>query len=257
VFCEGKSVHMAAIVSIKSIVSRILSSGVLLAVALAATFDAGPARAQMWLETADHETAPRGPLEAVGAVIWSHGVSVDSEDSSVPAPPYMATLSQGGWDIFRFNRMRQSDTLAGSSRRLVEEVHRLKHERYRQVALAGQSFGAFISLIAAGISDDLDAVIATAPAAYGSFSDFYGTWRNNATKLYPLLEQVRRARVMVFNFHADDFDPGGRGDASRLILSQRKLPYVVVDQPPQLTSHWGDADSAAGSSFDFGLARVM
>jgi pimeloyl-ACP methyl ester carboxylesterase len=235
-------VQTAAIVSITSIVSRILSSGALLALALVATtFDAGLARAQMWLETADHDAPPRGPLEAVGAVIWSHGISVDSEDSSVPTPPYMTTLSQGGWDTFRFNRRRESDTLAGSSRRLVEEVHRLKHDGYRRVALAGHSFGAFISLIAAGISDDVDAVIATAPAAYGSFSDFYGTWRNNATKLYPLLEQVRRARVMVFYFHADDFDPGGRGEASRLILAQRKLPYVVVDQPPQLTSHWAAA----------------
>jgi dienelactone hydrolase len=137
--------------------------------------------------------------------------------------------------------MRASDTLSNSASGLAEEVHRLKQQGYRQVALAGQSFGAFLSLMAADTSDDVDAVIATAPAAYGSFSEFYDSWRNNATKLYPLVEQVRRARVMVFYFHGDDFDPGGRGEHTRDILAARKLPHVVIDQPPQLTTHWAAA----------------
>jgi hypothetical protein len=46
---------------------------------------------------------------------------------------------------------------------------------------------------------------------------------------------------MAFYFHGDDFDPGGRGDRSRAILASRQLPYVVVDQPPQLTTHWAAA----------------
>ena len=67
---------------------------------------------------------------------------------------------------------------------------------------------------------------------------FYDSWRDNATKLYPLYEEVRHARVMAFYFHGDDFDPGGRGDRTRTILTERQLPFVVVDQPPHLTSHW-------------------
>jgi dienelactone hydrolase len=199
------------------------------------------ARAQMWVEPADRAVPLRGPLDATGAVIWSHAIAADAEDSVVPSPPYLATLRRGGWDTFRFNRMRQSDTLINSSSRLVEEVHRLKQRGYRQVALAGQSFGAFLSLMAADASEEVDAVIAPAPAAYGSFSEFYDSWRNNAIRLYPLLAQVRRARVMVFYFHGADFDPGGRGEASRLILAQRQLPYVVIDQPPQLSTHWAAA----------------
>ena len=85
---------------------------------------------------------------------------------------------------------------------------------------------------------EVDAVVATAPAAYGSFDDFYDSWRLNATKLYPLLERVKRARVMVFYFHGDDFDPGGRGERSREILAERGLGYAVVDQPAYLTTHW-------------------
>jgi dienelactone hydrolase len=197
-----------------------------------------PARAQLWLDPANPARPMLGPAKAEGAVIWSHGRSIDSEDSTAPTPPYMAALRDGGWDTFRFNRMRASDTLAASAKGLAEEVHRLKLQGYKQVALAGQSFGGFLSLMAADASDEVDAVIATAPAAYGSFQEFYESWRSNATKLYPLLEQVRHARVMVFYFHGDDFDPGGRGDRSREILAARKLPYVVVDQPPQLTTHW-------------------
>jgi dienelactone hydrolase len=137
--------------------------------------------------------------------------------------------------------MRSSDTLSASARALADEVHKLKQQGYREVVLAGQSFGAFLSLMAADASDEVDAVVATAPAAYGSFSEFYESWRSNATKLYPLIERVRRARVILFYFHGDDFDPGGRGDRSRDILAARGLPFVVVDQPPQLTTHWAAA----------------
>ena len=212
--------------------------------ALAIVLQAGAAAAsqsQLWLDDAYPSRPALGPAKAVGAVIWSHGRSVDSEDSQAPIPPYMAALRDGGWDTFRYNRMRASDTLSSSAGGLAEQVHRLKQQGYREVALAGQSFGAFLSLMAADASEEVDAVIATAPAAYGSFSEFYDSWRSNATKLYPLVEQVRRARVMVFYFHGDDFDPGGRGERTRDILAARKLPHVVIDQPPQLTTHWAAA----------------
>src|SRR5438034_1156766 len=86
-----------------------------------------------------------------------------------------------------------------------------------------------------------DAAIATAPAAYGSFDDFYDSWRLNATKLYPLIEGVKRARVMVFYFHGDDFDPGGRGERSRAILAAKGVGYSIVDQPAFLTGHWASS----------------
>ena len=134
--------------------------------------------------------------------------------------------------------MSRGDTLTDSTKRLVEHTAALKKKGYKQVVLAGQSFGAFLALMAADASPQVDAVIATAPAAYGNFDEFYDSWRLNATKLYPLLEQVQHARVMVFYFHGDNFDPGGRGDRSREILAERGLGHVVVDQPAYLTTHW-------------------
>jgi dienelactone hydrolase len=203
------------------------------------------AQVPLWLDPAYPDRPGLGPAKALGAVIWSHGRSMDSEDSEVETPPYVEVLRRGGWDVFRYNRLRAYDNLALSARVLTAEVHRLKLEGYRQVALAGQSFGAFLSFMAADASDEVDAVVATAPAAYGSFNNAYDTWRSNATKLYPLLDQLRRARVMIFYFHGDDFDPGGRGERSRDILLARNLPFLVVDQPANVSSHW----AAGGQPF--------
>jgi len=182
-----------------------------------------------------------GPAKAKGVIVWSHGRSINTEDSESPSPAYLTALRDDGWDVMRFDRMSQGDTLSDSTKRLVEYTAQLKHDGYQQVILSGQSFGAFLSLMAADSSSDVDGVIATAPAAYGSFDDFYDSWRLNATRLYPLLERVKRARVMVFYFHGDDFDPGGRGERSRAILSQRGVGYAVVDQPAYLSGHWASS----------------
>ena len=182
-----------------------------------------------------------GPAKAKGVIVWSHGRSINAEDSESPSPAYLTALRDDGWDVMRFDRMSHGDTLSDSTKRLVDYTAQLKHDGYKQVVLAGQSFGAFLSLMAADSSSDVDAVIATAPAAYGSFDDFYDRWRLNATRLYPLLERVKRARVMVFYFHGDDFDPGGRGERSRAILSQRGVGYAIVDQPAYLSGHWASS----------------
>jgi len=187
------------------------------------------------------DTPALGPGQAKGAIVWSHGRSINAEDSESPTPAYLTALREDGWDVMRFDRLSHGDTLTDSTKRLVDHTATLKKNGYKQVVLAGQSFGAFLSLMAADSSADVDAVIATAPAAYGSFDDFYDSWKLNATKLYPLLEQVKRARVMVFYFHGDDFDPGGRGDHSRTVLSKRGVGYSVVDQPAFLTGHWASS----------------
>src|ERR1700739_606259 len=182
-----------------------------------------------------------GPDKAIGAVIWNHGRSINTEDSDSPTPPYLRVLRDAGWDVLRFNRPRDGDTLTSSTRRLVELVGQLKRKGYRRIVLAGQSFGAFLALMAADTSEDGDAVVATAPAAFGNFDEFYDSWRLNATRLYPLLERIKRARVMLFYFHGDDFDPGGRGEHSRAILSSRQIGYSVVDQPAFLAGHWASS----------------
>src|SRR5205085_3143836 len=182
-----------------------------------------------------------GPDRAIGAVVWNHGRSINTEDSDSPTPPYLRVLRDAGWDVLRFNRPRDGDTLTASTRRLVELAGQLKRKGYRRLVLAGQSFGAFLALMAADASEDVDAIVATAPAAFGNFDEFYDSWRLNATRLYPLLERIKRARVMLFYFHGDDFEPGGRGEHSREILAGRQIGYSIIDQPAFLAGHWASS----------------
>ncbi len=185
-----------------------------------------------------------GPQRAMGAVVWSHGRSLDTEDYKSATPPYLRVLRDSGWDVYRFDRLRDSDTLSASSRRLIAIVTELKERGYHRIVLAGQSFGAFLALMAADNSDAVDGVVATAPAAFGNFQEYYDTWHLNATRLYPLLRNVKRARVMLFFFHDDDFDPGGRGVEARSILSRRGSGFAVVDQPAYLNGHWISSSGA-------------
>lgn len=208
-----------------------------LVAALAMLGTAQTAAAQIHLNPAYGDGALLGPTMARGAVVWSHGRSVEVEDSNAPTPLYMKTMKDAGWDVFRLDRMRVSDTLPNSSRALAGYADQLKDRGYRKVVLTGQSFGAFLSLMAAGQSDRVDAVVGTAPAAFGNFSDSYDSFRDNAAQLWPILRGIHNARVMLFFFHGDDFDPGGRGESARSILSSRGLDHIVVDQPALLTGH--------------------
>ncbi|HEY2538009.1 MAG TPA: alpha/beta hydrolase [Stellaceae bacterium] len=180
----------------------------------------------------------------MGAVVWSHGRSLDAEDYKSATPPYLRVLRDSRWDVYRFDRLRESDTLSASSRRLVAIVADLKRRGYRRIVLAGQSFGAFLALMAADDSSAVDAVVATAPAAFGNFQEYYDTWHLNATRLYPLLRNLKRARVMLFFFHDDEFDPGGRGVEARSILSRHESGFAVVDQPAYLPGHWISSSGA-------------
>ena len=186
-----------------------------------------------------------GPKLAAGAIIWSHGRSLTQEDATSATPSYIDALRNQGWDAFRFNRLRAVDDLERSPTGLAKAAHQFKLQGYRRVVLAGQSFGAIISLIAADRSDDVDAVVATAPAAYPP----WGAWRQfNALKLYATLDQIRHARIMLFFFRDDAFDPGGRAPRSAEILEYQDLPYLIIDRPAGLATHWaaGTDQFAAG-----------
>jgi pimeloyl-ACP methyl ester carboxylesterase len=202
-----------------------------------------PARAQMDLLPAQDKSTLLGPAKAKGAIIWSHGRSVEIEDSGAPTPDYIAAFRAAGWDTFRLNRLRVVDTLTQSGSALAGEAVAFKAAGYRRVVLAGQSFGAFISLIAAGETAAVDAVIGTAPAAFGNAQSNPNGYGLNATRLYELLAGVRRARVALFFFEGDVFDPGGRGTVADRILAERHLAHLVVDRPAELTSHWAAADA--------------
>jgi pimeloyl-ACP methyl ester carboxylesterase len=212
----------------------------------AATVSREAAAAQAELVSAQDTASLLGGGRAQGAVIWSHGRSLQKECDLAPTPDYIGAFHSAGWDTFRLNRPSIIDTLQDGADALAGAAEALKkHRGYRRVVLAGQSFGAFISLIAAGRSDAVDAVIGTAPAAYGSAQSNPFGFALNATRLYDVLAAVRRARVALFFFEGDIFDPGGRGPIADQILGARGLAHLVVDRPAGLPTHW----AAAGAPF--------
>src|SRR2546428_7440928 len=99
-----------------------------------------------------------GPAQAKGAIVWSHGRSINAEDSESPTPAYLAALREDGWDVMRFDRMSHGDTLSDSTKRLVDHTASLKNSD-KQHVLAGQSSGAFLALMVADSSSDGDAGI--------------------------------------------------------------------------------------------------
>ncbi len=217
----------------------------LAAVVMAAAQSVDPAAAQTALVPAQDAASLLGGERAQGAVIWSHGRSLQKECSLAPTPEYIGVFRAAGWDTFRLNRPRITDAQPASGAALADAAEALKHRGYRRVVLAGQSFGAFISLIAAGRSDAVDAVIGTALAAYGSAQSNPSGFAQNATGLYDLLGAVRRARIALFFFEGDVFDPGGRGPMADQILAAHGLTHLVVDRPAGLPTHW----AAAGPAF--------
>jgi hypothetical protein len=66
-----------------------------------------------------------GGERAQGAVIWSHGRSLQQEYSLAPTPGYIGVFRAAGWDTFRLNRPEFADTQAASGAALADAVEAL------------------------------------------------------------------------------------------------------------------------------------
>jgi hypothetical protein len=194
------------------------------------------ARAEMWLEPAFPKDALKGPVTSQGAFVWSHGAGgIFLTDNSTFGPPFLAYLMRdSGWDVFAFKRTVLAQAPLQEARELKHQVALLKENGYRRIVLAGQSAGAWISVIAAGRLPDVHAVIALAPAHYGTDKPYYGM---NASALFDYLEDIKTTRVMLAFFNDDQYDPGGRGPRSEQILTAHAVPHLVIDRPAGFSGH--------------------
>jgi len=195
------------------------------------------AQAKMWLEQAFPKETLKGPAEAKGAVIWSHGNNGNEwEDEAAIGPPLIASLLRDeGWDVFLFKRtFHEIGVPHPQTVELEAQVASFVAQGYRKIVLGGQSQGAWISIMAAGENANIYAVIANAPATYGTSHPRYTM---NASELYGLLEDLRRGRIMVSYFRGDPYDPGGRGPRTEEILTRHDVPHLIVDQPDEFSGH--------------------
>jgi pimeloyl-ACP methyl ester carboxylesterase len=197
---------------------------------------ARPAHAQFVLQDAYPAAKMAGPGRALGAVIWNHGKPPFRGADGDMLPFYLDRLREAGWDVFRLERDWSSDNLALSPAALREHVGAVYERGYRKVVLAGQSYGAWISLLVAASGPPIHAVIATAPAAFGRYPDSR-IFHRNADELYPILERIRDTRVMMFLFQGDAYDTGDRGAPAREILADNAVDNAVIAYPTGWIGH--------------------
>ncbi len=178
-----------------------------------------------------------GPAAAKGAVIWNHGVNFlyGTEASEAPLPQFLVLFRDAGWDVFRLLRPRMSEEPRSSSDEVAATAHQLKQQGYARIVLAGQSGGAWLSLMAAGKSKDVDAVIANAPAWYGTD---HPTYLKNGFILLDYIDDIRRGRIMISYFNDDPYDPGGRAAKSDTLLARHGVPHLVLDRPAGFSGHF-------------------
>jgi dienelactone hydrolase len=177
----------------------------------------------------------KGPAAAHGAVIWNHGLSQEFADSTSETAAVMELFRDAGWDVYRLNRGIVSDREEDSTQALLSAIDGLKAQGYAKLVTAGQSFGSWISLTAAGRTDKLSAVLVNAPAAYGDSSK--KGYERNGTLLFPKLEALPHIPVVIGFYSRDLYDPGGRGPEAERILTARGVPHLIIDRPAVLEGH--------------------
>ncbi|MBE9604453.1 hypothetical protein IAI18_06220 [Acetobacteraceae bacterium H6797] len=187
----------------------------------------------------------RGPAQAEGVVIYGHGTHSGQNLSEAPAQGWLSAFNDAGWDVFRFDRGPSEDQLNRSVTRLIDGVKAARAAGYRRIILAGQSRGAWQSLVAAA-SVPVEGVIAISPAAHGQRGD-----PNN--RLAGALDDWRRLlaalpdggpRVVVTIFENDDYDP----DMDRRLemlgrrAAERTAPLAGFNPTAPLSGHGGARD---------------
>jgi dienelactone hydrolase len=181
----------------------------------------------------------RGPAEARGLIVWSHGYLHGADATESLPQPYVSRFHLAGYDVYRFDRRWTTrETYSGQIQDLIDATEQARRAGYKRIVLAGQSHGGWTSLDAAARGARVDAVIAVAPARHGrtrqmtrgdeAFSDFAD-----------LAKRVARSNAVVAMafFANDDYDVGGRGAEAKAQFTGREAPSLVIDTPTGFSGH--------------------
>ena len=198
-----------------------------------------PGRRFFWVERAFCDLPQYGPDKAAGVVIWNHGISGPNPSWMAPAPPALRLLQVRGWDVLMLKRHHGAEgdnALYRTVQRTLEEAKALKKAGYKKVALAGQSFGGYVTLEAIDTAPDIDAAIALSPGVRMGGANA----RLDSSVTDRILQSAKVGRLaLVFPKHDDVFNYIVRGERAQAILSRRTLPYLLVDETSDITGHGG------------------
>lgn len=212
-----------------------------------------------WVERAFCDLPSNGPDRAAGIVIWNHGIYGSTQSWMAPAPPAFRLLQSRGWDVIMLKRHHLAENMAGDRlyravQRTLQEVTAARKRGYRRVALAGQSFGGYVSLEAVDTVPDIDAVIALAPGVRSASAD----GRLDASVTDRILQRAKVGRMaLVFPKHDALFNYIVRGESAQAILSRRSLPYLLVDESSDITGHGGGVTGRFALRYGLCLAEFL
>jgi hypothetical protein len=199
----------------------------------------------------------RGAAAAIGVVVWLHP-SYASDDPP-PAPPVVRRLGALGWDVWRFDRPER-DALIPRAGQLAQGTAALRAMGYRQVALVGESRGAFVSLVALSTPGLADSLLIMAPAAHGTrperrraaLLDF-----SQAVMQAMAPGALRRGAMAIFRGDPYEPDAPARIAAFRDGLAARGATPLVIDRPAEPEGHGGGATEEFDTRFGACLARFL
>jgi hypothetical protein len=181
---------------------------------------------------------------ALGALVWAHGYN---RDGPPPAPPsWTAALAEAGWDLWTFGRSGPADPLEAGATRLAQGTTALRARGYRQVAVLGESRGAFIALVALRGTGLADAVVLAAPAAHGRSAERRPQALADFAAALDAARPDAVARLALVLFAEDGWDPDPARRASLFGAAVRRLgvPALLVDRPAAPVGHGGLWDPA-------------
>jgi pimeloyl-ACP methyl ester carboxylesterase len=216
-----------------------------------------------WVEYGFCDTAVKGPAQAKGLVLWSHGVSRDSEQYRNPPPPVVRRLATAGWDVVKINRNNLHErgwTSSGVRHRddAIARAAAAKAAGYRAVILAGQSYGGAISLEANAKAGGIDGVLALSPG-HGSDAGQGSTgqgdrYRNLNRYLLEALSGQKGGRIVVLvapddHLHPDRSIGSGFGNKMRAALAASGRPHVVFDENGPIPGHGAGGTSRFSTLF--------
>ena len=201
-----------------------------------------------WTDRAFKDIPERGPAEAAGIVLWSHGQAAGGQRSwHHGAPPVIRMFAEQGWEVVlaqRNERCEGSWTQKGGAyvANLVEEVSRAKKAGYRRVLVAGQSVGAGTALGASARSKDIDGVMAFA------LSHGRGSCRDPTTfrpERVPFFEEMIKKGIaesiaprILISMGKDDHCVGMTfTPLVTSALAQKNAAYIHFDESMRQTGH--------------------
>lgn len=181
-----------------------------------------------------------GGAEAKGVIYYFGGFNPAKPDPITfnAIPPYLISLNQRGWDVFRVNPPLDSLTVQGRDT-VISQMVRFARDRslgdYQKIAFVGQSYGGW-NIIEAAQKAPLDRFISMAPACCATETrEGLSEPDYNSVMLRVRQSSLRsKSDGGIFLFKDDPH----YNDALIASLTQSSYPRVeIVNRPPGFIGH--------------------